>query len=73
MALRTVLLAACAGFALGACASGPSLEERAQTICAEEGHPPGPDMDRCVIQTVEALHRARELPPPPPPAPPGSR
>jgi hypothetical protein len=73
MALRTVLLAVCAGLAPGACASGPSLEERAQTICTAEGHPAGPEMDRCVIQTVEALHRARELPTPPPARPPGQR
>jgi hypothetical protein len=73
MSLRSILLAVCTATLLAGCASGPSLEERAQAACAEEGHQPGPDMDRCIVQTEEALRRAREQPAPPPPPPPGRR
>ncbi len=47
---------------LAACASGSSLRERAESACRDQGYTAGPEMDECVMETQEALRRARELP-----------
>jgi len=73
MLLRSVLFAGLAIAGLAGCASGPSMTDRARAACADEGHQPGPAMDRCITETAEALRRAQEQPQAPPPRPPGSR